>query len=311
MYRGDLNELAVFAAVAQERSFTRAATRLNQSQSALSQTVRRLESRLGMRLLTRTTRNVAPTPEGERLLETLRPALADIDARIAELGELREKPAGTVRLTLGRHAAETLIWPAVAELVSTYPDIVVELSIDQSLTDIVEGKYDAGVRLGEQVAKDMIAVKIGPDLRMAVVASPAYIAEHGTPTTPHHLLSHRCINIRFPKSGALYAWEFEKDGRELNVRVTGPFVVSDTTLACRAALDGIGVSMVMEDMVATAIADGRLIRMLDDWCQPFLGYHLYYPDRRHPSPSFAALTKLLVDRERSSFTTDLKAHHRR
>lgn len=300
MDRGDLSDLAVFLAIANERSFTRAAARLNQSQSAISQTIRRLETRLGLRLLTRTTRSVAPTAEGERLLETIRPAFANIDARLAELGELRDKPAGTVRLTLGRHAAETLICPAVARLVKSHPDIVVDLSIDQSLTDIVEGGFDAGVRLGEQVAKDMIAVRIGPELRMAVVASPEYLSAYGTPLMPHDLTRHRCINIRLPTSGGLYAWEFDKDGHELNVRVSGPVVANDTIVVTRAAMDGVGIAMVMEDMVEPAIAQGALVRLLDHWCPAFSGYHLYYPDRRHPSPAFTALvTELRRQMKRS------------
>lgn len=293
MYRDDLSELAVLAIVAEERSFTRAAARLNQSQSSLSQTVRRLEARLGLRLLTRTTRSVAPTIAGEQLLQTFRPAIADIDARIAALGELREKPAGVVRLTLSRHAAETVIGPAVAELARTCPDVTVELSIDQSLADVVSGRFDAGVRLGEQVAKDMIALRIGPELRMAVVGSPAYFAEHGRPATPHELTRHRCINLRLPSAGSLYAWEFEKDGREINVRVAGPLVVNDTLIAVQAATDGVGLAFVMEDLAAPALAYGRLERVLDDWCDPFPGYHLYFPDRRHPSPAFSALAELL------------------
>jgi DNA-binding transcriptional LysR family regulator len=298
MYRDDLSELAVFAVVAEERSFTRAAARLNQSQSSLSQTVRRLEARLGLRLLVRTTRSVAASAEGEQLLATLRPALADIDARIAALGELREKPAGTVRLTLSRHAADTVVWPAIAELTQTYPDIAVELSIDHALTDIVSDRFDAGVRLGEQVARDMIAVRIGPPLRMVVVGSPAYLAAHGTPQSPHDLTRHRCANVRMPTAQSLYAWEFEKGGREVNVRVSGPVVVNDTLLLVRAAIDGVGLTMVMEDLVAPALADGRLVRVLDDWCEPFPGYHLYYPDRRHPSPAFAALLEILRRRAR-------------
>jgi DNA-binding transcriptional LysR family regulator len=300
MRRDELGDLTVFLAVAEERSFTRAAARLGQSQSSLSQTVRRLEARLGVRLLTRTTRSVAPTQPGEQLIEALRPALADIEARLAVLGELRDKPAGTVRLTTGRHAVDTVLWPALARLSRTYPDVKVELSVDASLTDIVTERFDAGVRLGEQVARDMIAVRIGPDLRMAVVGAPSYLAGHGTPETPHGLTRHRCINIRLPTAGGLYAWEFEKDGRELNVRVDGPFVFNDTGLAVRAAVDGLGLAMVMEDIAAPAVADGQLARLLDDWCAPFPWYHLYYPDRRHPSPAFAALLREL--RRRSAET---------
>ncbi len=222
MGRDELGDLMAFLAVAEERSFTRAAARLGLSQPSLSQTVRRVEARLGLRLLTRTTRRVALTAAGDDLIETLRPALDGIEARLAALGELRDAPAGTVRLTAGRHAAEMVLWPVIARVCHAYPEVKVELFANSSLTDIVSEKYDAGVRLGEQVAKDMIAVRIGPDLRMVVVAAPEYLVRHGTPETPHDLMRHRCINIRLPTAGALYAWEFEKDGHALNVRVDGP-----------------------------------------------------------------------------------------
>ena len=205
--------------MAEERSFTRAAAKLGTSQSSLSHIVRRLETSLGLRLLTRTTRSVAPTEAGERLIETLRPALDEIDARLAALSELREKPAGTIRITTSRHAAETILWPALARLLPAYPDVKVELSIDAALTDIVAERFDAGVRLGEQVAKDMIAVRVGPDLRMAVVGAPSYFAGRATPKTPHDLTRHACINLRLPTLGGLYAWELQKGRRELNVRV--------------------------------------------------------------------------------------------
>ncbi|MEZ2128687.1 MULTISPECIES: LysR family transcriptional regulator [unclassified Sinorhizobium] len=289
MQRNDLGDLNVFLAVAEERSFTRAAARLGQSQSSLSQTVRRLEERLGMRLLTRTTRSVAPTQAGTQLIETLKPAIADIEARLAILSELRPEPAGTIRLTAELHAAETVLWPAISRLSHRYPDIKVEILIDAALTDIVSDQFDAGVRLGERVAKDMIAIRVGPDLCAAVVGAPSYFAEHGIPQKPHDLMRHRCINMRLPTAGGLYAWEFEKDERELNVRVDGPLIINDERLAIRAAMDGHGLAMVMEDLVENAIANGSLIRVLHDWCGPFQGYHLYYPDRRHPSPAFAAL----------------------
>ncbi|RWF31671.1 MAG: LysR family transcriptional regulator [Mesorhizobium sp.] len=293
MRRNDLGDLNVFLAVAEERSFTRAAARLGQSQSSLSQTVRRLEERLGMRLLTRTTRSVAPTQAGAQLIETLKPALADVEARLATLSELRDTPSGLVRVTAELHAAQTVLWPAVSRLMYAYPDVQVEISVDASFTDIVADQFDAGIRMGEQVAKDMIAVRIGPDLRMVVVGSPSYLAKHGTPHTPHDLIQHRCMNLRLPTAGGLYAWEFQKDGRELHVRVEGPLILNDERLAITAALAGHGLAMVTEDSTAQAVADGALIRVLDDWCRTFQGYHLYYPDRRHPSPAFAALLKEL------------------
>jgi len=289
MRRGDLGDLNIFLAVAEDRSFTRAAARLGQSQSSLSQTVRRLEERLGMRLLTRTTRSVAPTQAGEQLIETLKPALTDIETRLAVLSELRAQPSGIVRITAEFHAAETVLWPAVSRLSHAYPDVQVEVSVNASFTDIVAEQFDAGVRLGEHVAKDMIAVRIGPDLRIVVVGAPSYLAQHGTPQTPHELTRHRCINLRLPTAGGLYAWQFEKDGRELNVRVEGPFIFNDERLAIAAVMEGHGLAVVMEDSVAPALLEGRLVRVLDDWCPPFQGYHLYYPDRRHPSLAFTAL----------------------
>lgn len=292
--RGDeLGDLTAFLAVAEERSFTRAAARLGTSQSALSHTVRRLETRLGLQLLTRTTRRVAPTEAGERLVETLRPAFDDIDALLIELGELREKPAGAVRITAARHSAETVLWPALERLLPDYPDVKVEVAIEGSLTDIVAERYDAGVRLGEQVAKDMIAVRIGPDMRMACVGAPAYFAAHGVPRTPHELTGHSCINLRLPTLGGLYAWEFEKDGRPLNVRVDGQLVFNDTTLVLKAATAGLGLACVLQDQAEEQLADGSLVRVLEDWHPPFPGYHLYYPSRRQLSPAFALLVEAL------------------
>lgn len=289
MRRSDLGDLNVFLAVAEDRSFTRAAARLGQSQSSLSQTVRRLEERLGMRLLTRTTRSVAPTLAGTALIETLKPALSDIETRLAILSELRDKPSGLVRITAELHAAETVLWPAVSRLSRTYPDVQVEISVDASFVDIVAAQFDAGVRMGEQIAKDMIAVRIGPDLRTVVVGSPTYLAQRGVPKTPHDLMQHRCINLRLPTSGGLYAWEFRKDGHELNVRVEGPLVLNNEHLAISAAIEGHGLAMVMESGIERAVSEGTLGRVLDDWCPVFRGYHLYYPDRRHPSPAFSAL----------------------
>lgn len=289
MRRSDLGDLNVFLAVAEDRSFTRAAARLGQSQSSLSQTVRRLEERLGMRLLTRTTRSVAPTLAGTALIETLKPALSDIEARLAILSELRDEPSGLVRITAELHAAETVLWPAVSRLSRTYPDVQVEISVDASFVDIVAAQFDAGVRMGEQIAKDMIAVRIGSDLRAVVVGAPSYLAERGVPETPHGLMQHRCINLRLPTSGGLYAWEFRKDGHELNVRVEGPLILNNEHLAISAAIEGHGLAMVMESGIERAVSEGTLVRVLDDWCPVFRGYHLYYPDRRHPSPAFSAL----------------------
>jgi DNA-binding transcriptional LysR family regulator len=293
MRREELGDLMVFLAVAEARSFTRAAAKLGTSQSALSHTVRRLETRLGLRLLTRTTRNVAPTDAGQRLIETLRPAFDEIDGELAALSALRDKPAGTIRITTSGHAADTILWPALARLLPAYPDIKVELSIDLGLTDIVTQRFDAGVRLGEQVAKDMVAVRIGPDLRMAVVGAPAYLAERPAPKTPQELTDHACINLRLPTLGGLYAWEFERDGRELNVRVDGPLVFNDISMILKAATGGFGLACVLEGHVAEQIADGRLVRVLEDWCPPFAGYHLYYPSRRQPAPAFTLLVEAL------------------
>jgi len=291
MRRDELGELAAFLAVAEERNFTRAAARLATSQSALSHTVRRLETRLRLRLLVRTTRSVAPTEAGARLLETLAPAFQDIEGKIAALGELRDKPSGTIRITSGEHAAHSILWPALERLLPQYPDIKVEITTDQSLTDLAAGRYDAGIRLGEQVAKDMVAVRIGPDLRMVVVGSPAYFARHTKPRTPHDLTEHACINLRLPTLGGLYAWEFEQDGREINVRVDGPLTFNDMSLVIKAALAGLGLGYVMEDQAAPLIEQGLLVPVLEEWRPPFPGYHLYYPSRRQPTPAFA----LLVD----------------
>jgi DNA-binding transcriptional LysR family regulator len=291
MLRQDISDLLAFLAVAKERSFTRAAAKLGVSQSALSHTVRGLEERLGLRLLTRTTRSVSPTQTGDRLLSSAGPRLDEIAAELAALGELREKPAGTIRITTGEHAAETILWPALAKLLPRYPDIRVEVIIDYGLTDIVAERYDAGIRLGEQVAKDMIAVRIGPDMRMAVVGAPSYFATRRRPKTPQDLTAHECINLRLPTYGGLYVWEFEKGGRELKVRVEGQLVFNNLTLRLNAALEGLGLAYLPEDMVKTHLAKRRLVRVLADWCPPFSGYHLYYPSRRQHTPAFT----LLVD----------------
>jgi DNA-binding transcriptional LysR family regulator len=293
MPRQNVNDILAFLAVARERSFTRAAAQLGVSQSALSHTVRGLEERLGLRLLTRTTRSVAPTAAGERLVRAVGPRFDEIDAELAALSELREKPAGAIRITTGEHAAETILWPAVAKLLPRYPDIKVELNIDHGLIDIVAERYDAGVRFGEQVAKDMIAVRIGPDFRMAVVGAPAYFANRPRPRKPQDLTAHACINLHLPTYGGLYAWEFEKRGRALRVRVEGPLVFNTLALRRHAALAGLGLAFVPEDSVQTQLADGRLIRVLEDWCAPFSGYHLYYPSRRQVTPAFAVLVDAL------------------
>lgn len=296
MRREDLGDLVAFLAVAEERSFTRAAARLNVSQSALSHTLRRLEARLGLRLLMRTTRNVSPTEAGERLIATLRPAIDEIEGKLAAVTELRDTPSGTVRITTSDHAARTILWPVAAKLLALYPDVKIEISAESALTDIVAERFDAGIRLGENVAKDMIAVPVGPQLRMAAVASPDYLARHGTPRTPQDLAQHNCINLRFLRTGGLYAWEFEKDGRELRVRVEGQLIVNRVDLGIQAALDGHGILFVMEDQLRDPIEDGRLVRVLEDWCAPFAGYYLYYPSRRQPTPAFTVLLEALRHR---------------
>ena len=293
MKRDELGDLAAFLAVAEARSFTRAAAKLGTSQSALSHTIKRLEARLGLRLLTRTTRSVAPTDAGERLIETLRPALDDIDERLAALSALREKPAGTIRINTSEHAAETVLWPKLARFLAGYPDIKVELTIEHGFTDIVAGRYDAGVRLGEQVARDMIAIPIGPEMRMAVVGSPGYFKGRKKPGKPQDLAAHDCINLRFTTSGGLYAWEFEKDRRELKVRVEGQLAFNNGGLCLKAALDGFGLAFVPEDRVLAYVREGRLVGVLTDWCAPFPGFHLYYASRRQQSPAFALLVEAL------------------
>jgi len=293
MPRGNVNDLLAFLAVARERSFTRAAAQLGVSQSALSHTVRGLEERLGLRLLTRTTRSVAPTEAGERLLQTVAPRFNEIDAELAALSELREKPAGAIRISAGEHATQTILWPALARLLPDYPDIKVEVSIDNGLTDIVAERCDAGIRFGEQVERDMIAVRIGPDVRLVAVGAPSCFARRPRPKEPQDLTDHHCINFRLPTFSGLYAWEFEKDGRELKVRVEGQLVFNSTALILKAALAGFGLAYLPEDQVLSHIAAGRLIQVLDDWCPPFSGYHLYYPSRRQPTPAFTLLVDAL------------------
>jgi DNA-binding transcriptional LysR family regulator len=289
----NFNDLAAFAAVAKERSFTKAAAKLAVSQSALSQTIRALEERIGLRLLTRTTRSVALTEAGERMLETVAPRFEEIEAQLAALSELREKPAGTVRITAGEHSAMSILQPTLKRFLPDHPDVNVEIIVDYGLTDIVAEGFDAGVRMGEQVAKDMIAVRIGPQMRMAVVASPAYFQQHSIPETPQDLAAHKCINMRLPTYGGLFAWDLEKDGREVKVRGGGQLVFNSLGLRLSSALDGLGVAYMPEDQVLPHVADGRLIRVLEDWCPHFPGYHLYYPSRRHSSPALSLLVDVL------------------
>ena len=293
MPRQNINDLLAFRAVARERSFTRAAAQIGVSPSAVSHTIRGLEERLGVRLLTRTTRSVAPTEGGERLLVAIGPHFDGIEAELASLSDLRDKPAGTVRINATHHAIETVLWPKLAILLREYPDIKVELIADIGMVDIVAERFDAGVRIGEHVAKDMIAVRIGPEMRMAVVAAPGYFANRKTPKTPHDLAEHECINLRLPTRGGLYAWEFEKRGRHLNVRVEGQIVFNDPDMMTEAALAGFGLAYVLEDRVADKLASGQLLRVLQDWCEPYAGYHLYYPSRRQQSPAFGLVVEAL------------------
>jgi DNA-binding transcriptional LysR family regulator len=293
MARANLNDLAAFLAVARERSFTRAAAKLGVSQSALSHTLRQLEARLGLRLLTRSTRSVAPTEAGERLLNSIGPRLEEIETELDALSELRDKPAGTIRITTGEHAANTILWPKLEKFLPKYPEIRVELTVDSGLTDIVAGRYDAGVRYGEQVGKDMIAVRIASDMRFLAAAAPSYFAKHPIPKKPQDLVGHACINLRLPTYGGLYAWEFEKHGRELKVRVEGQLILNTTSQILTAALAGFGIAFLPEDLMAPHIAKGKLKPVLQDWCAPFPGYHLYYPSRRQSSPAFALLVDAL------------------
>jgi len=289
----NFNDLASFAAVAKARSFTKAAAQMGVSQSALSQTIRNLEARLGLRLLTRTTRSVAPTEAGQRLLQTVASRFEEIESALASLSELREKPAGTIRITAGEHAAISALQPALRKVLPRYPEIRIEIVVDYGLTDIVAEGFDAGVRLGEQVAKDMVAVRIGPDLRMAVVGAPSYFKRHAIPKSPQDLANHNCINVRLPTYGGLFPWDLEKDGREVNVRVEGQLVFNNMGLRLASVLQGLGLAYMPEDQARPYFAKRRLIRVLQDWCPPFPGYHLYYPSRRHASPAFALLVEAL------------------
>ena len=293
MAREVFDDLAAFALVARERSFTKAAAKLGMSQSALSQTIRNLEKRLGLPLLTRTTRSVAPTEAGQKLLGTVAPRFEEIEAVLASLNALRARPAGTIRITAGEHPALSVLQPALATLLPLHPDIRVEVIIDYGLTDIVAEGFDAGVRLGEQVAKDMIAVRIGPDIRMAVVASPGYFHKHPVPKAPQDLTAHNCINTRLPTYGGKFPWDLERRGREVNVRVEGQLTFNNSAMRLASALDGLGLAYMPEDQALPHIATGRLVRVLEDWCPPFPGYHLYYPSRRHSSPALGLLVNAL------------------
>ncbi len=293
MPRMSLDDIAAFIAVARERSFTRAAAQLGVSQSALSQTVRGLEARLGLRLLTRTTRSVSPTEAGERLLLAAGQRIGEIEAELASLSSLRDKPSGTIRITTHDHAARAVLLPALEKLLPDHPDIRVEIVIDYGLTDIVAERFDAGIRSGEMVAKDMIAVRIGPDLRSAVVGAPSYFAARPRPKAPQDLTAHNCINLRLPTHGGLYTWEFGKGARELRVRVEGQLVSNSSAAMLDAALAGYGLAYLPEQTVQDHLAAGRLVRVLADWCPPYPGYHLYYPSRRQATPAFALLIEAL------------------
>ena len=296
MRRDNLNDFLAFIAVAREGSFTKAAAKLGVSQSALSYTVRTLEARLGLRLLTRTTRSVSLTEAGERLLDRVGPRFDEIESEISAISALRDKPAGTVRITSVEHATETILWPAMARLLPEYPDVNVEIISDYTLTDIVADRYDAGVRLGEQVDKDMIAVPIGPDLVRSVVGAPAYFEGRTKPMTPRDLTEHACINLRLPTHGGFFIWDFRKDGQDLDVRVHGRVAFNTVATIRQAALDGMGLAYLPHDLVEADLQDGRLVHVLADWCPPRPGYHLYYPSRRQPSPAFALVVDALRHR---------------
>ena len=293
MLKDNINDLISFMVVARERSFTRAAAQLGVSQSALSHAMRNLENRLDVRLLTRTTRSVAPTEAGERLYQSLSPHLQEIEQEITALRDSRERPAGNIRLTAAEHSMNTVLWPRLKTFMQQYPDINIEVIVDNGLTDIVGERFDAGVRLVEQVARDMIAVRIGPDMRMAVVGSPGYFAHHGIPQTPHDLQHHRCINMRLPTRGGLYAWEFERNGEPQRVRVEGQLTLNSLPQRIEAAEAGFGLAYVPEDTIVDGVAAGRLQHVLADWCAPFAGYSLYYPSRRQHTAAFALLVDAL------------------
>lgn len=309
MPRDSYNDLLAFIQVAQQGSFTRAAAQLGVSASALSHAVRALESRMDVRLLTRTTRSVSVTDAGERLLTSVAPHFEDIDAELAAVTELRKKPSGLVRITASEYAADALVWPKLSQVLTDYPDITVEVTVDYNRTNIVAERYDAGVRLGDEIAKDMIAVRISPDMRVAVVGAPAYFAGKTQPRQPHELAEHNCINLRLPTHGGLMEWDFRKGKRELKVRVTGQWIYNSLSPVVRAALAGQGLAFVPEAAVADDIAQGRLVRVLDDWCQPYTGYHLYYPSRRQSSGALAVVVEALRHRAPERKTAHSSSNH--
>lgn len=293
MARRNLNDLLAFVTVAREGSFTRAAAALGVTQSALSQTIRVLEERLQIRLLTRTTRSVSPTSAGERLMQAIGNRFDEIEAELDALTELRDKPAGTVRITCGDYVLHSVLLPKLTPLLREYPDIKLEFDVNYGLRDIVADRFDAGVRLGKTIDKDMIAVPIGPPMRLAVVASPDYFEAHGKPKVPQDLMKHRCINQRMQSSGGLYVWDFERRGQQMNVRVDGQLIFNTTQPQVDAALAGLGITLLPEDELVPYLEDGRLVRVLEDWCPKFEGYHLYYPSRRQPSPAFTLVVQAL------------------
>lgn len=293
MLKDNFSDLFYLIVVARERSFTRAAAKLGVSQSALSHAIRGLEERLQIRLLTRTTRSVAPTDAGETLINSIGPRFKEIEEELIALTDMRDRVAGNIRITLGEHALHSTVWPAIKPFLDAYPDVKVELTIDNTLTDIVSERYDAGIRLGEQVARDMVAVRIGPDWRMVVVGSPGYFSRHGKPQTPHDLQQHNCINMRLPTLGGLYAWEFSRDGQPMRVRVEGQLTFNNLASRVEAATSGMGLALVPEDCVAQAVSEGKLETVLDDWCEPFPGYYLYYPSRKQHTAAFSLLIDAL------------------
>jgi DNA-binding transcriptional LysR family regulator len=293
MAKRNLNDLLGFVTVAREGSFTRAAASLGVTQSALSQSIRGLEERLRIRLLARTTRSVSTTAAGERLMRAIGHRFDEIESELDALTELRDKPAGTVRITCGDHVLHSVLLPKLAPLLRDYPDVALEFDVNYGFRDIVADRFDAGVRMGNTIDKDMIAIPIGPPLRMAVVASPGYFAAHPAPKVPRDLTAHRCINQRMPTSGGLYVWDFERRGRKVNVRVDGPLVFNTSPPQVDAALAGLGIALLPEDELMSHIVAGRLVRVLEDWCPKFAGYHLYYASRRQPSPAFSLVVEAL------------------
>jgi DNA-binding transcriptional LysR family regulator len=298
MPRENFNDLQAFLMVARSRSFTKAAAQLGVSPSALSHSMRGLEERLGIRLLTRTTRSVSPTEAGERLLRTVGPRFEEVETELAALNALRQKPAGTIRITAGDHPAVTLVWPKLSKTLAKYPDVKVEINMEGGLIDIAAQRFDAGVRLGEQVAKDMVSVRIGPDVRFAVVGTKAYFAKHPAPKSPQDLIAHSCINLRLPTHGGLWAWEFERNGRELKVRVDGQLIFNNIFQVRDAVLDGFGLAYIPEDLARTHLSRGKLVWVLQEWSPRWAGYHLYYPSRRQSSPAFGLVVDALRHREK-------------